>query len=214
MFQSRAFLHRAVWLFTAGCMAGFLLESAESLFSLGYVQNRQGMLYGPFTPVYGVGVLAFAACWPILKKHAWPVIFAVTAAIGAVLEYLWSWMQEALFGTLFWDYEQLPFNLNGRVNLLFTLFWGLLGLLFLRGMYRPFCVFMASLPRRGKSLVTWSLLILLAGDIALSVGAFSRQKERMDSVTASSPIQIFLDETYPDDWMREKFPNMMLRENG
>lgn len=213
MAPERLSFHRAVWLFTLGCMAGFLMESLESLFSLGYVQNRQGLLYGPFTPVYGVGVVALALCWPRLKKAPWPLIFIASALIGAGLEYLWSWGLELLSGAVFWDYSRLPFNLGGRVSLLFSLIWGMLGLVFLRWLYRPFCRFMDVLPRQGRSLVTWALAILLLGDIALSVGAFSRQKARQSAVAASSPVELFLDKAYPDDWLRQQFP-CMFRKGG
>jgi uncharacterized membrane protein len=195
-------------------MAGFLLESLESLFSLGYVQNRQGLVYGPFTPVYGVGALVLALCWPRLKKKNWLIIFAAAALVSAALEYLWSWGLELLSGAVFWDYSRLPFNLDGRVNLLFALFWGALGLAFLRWLYKPFCRFVAELPRRGRGLVTWTLAVLLLGDIALSAGAFSRQKARQDAVAASSPVELFLDRTYPDEWLEEQFPCMLLRRDG
>jgi len=211
--QERYFLHRAVWMFAVCCMAGFLMESLESFFSMGYVQNRQGLLYGPFTPIYGVGALAFLLFRPVLKKRRWPAVFAATALIGASIEYVWSWAQEMLFGTIFWDYCHFSLHLNGRVNILFTLCWGTLGVFLLRFVYPPFCRFMEALPRRGKGLVTWILILLLLGDITISVFAFSRQKERLYAVAASSPVELFLDKTYPDDWMKERFPHMKLRIN-
>lgn len=189
------------------------MESMESLISLGYVQNRQGLLYGPFTPVYGTGALAVIAFWPILKNRAWPAIFAATALIGAIVEYLWSWVQEVLYGTIFWDYRQLPLQLNGRVSVLFTLCWGALGVLLLKWIYPSFCSFITRLPRRGRGLVTWVLILLLLGDITLSSCAFFRQRARQYAVSASSPIEVFLDEAYPDEWMREQFPSMKLRTN-
>ena len=85
---------RLVWLFALASMAGFLLESGESLFSLGYVQNRQGLLYGPFTPVYGAGAVVLALLWPALKDKPRPAAFLCAALVGAGVEYLWSWGQE------------------------------------------------------------------------------------------------------------------------
>lgn len=194
-------------------MAGFLMESLESLFSLGYVQNRQGLLYGPFTPVYGAGALALILFHPILKKLPWPAVFAAAALIGSGVEYLYSWAQEMLFGTLFWDYRHLPFQLSGRVSLLFALCWGALGVALLRWIYPPLCAFLASLPRRGRGLVTWVLILLFLGDITVSSLAFARQKQRQLAVEASSPAEVFLDTAYPDDWMKERFPGMKLNIN-
>ncbi len=211
--RNRCLLHQAVWLFCVCCMAGFLMESLESFLSLGYVQNRQGLLYGPFTPIYGTGAIAFVLFRPVLKKRPWPAVFAATALIGSAVEYLWSWAQEMLFGTIFWDYRHLPLQLNGRVNVLFTLCWGALGVLLLRWVYPSMCGFIASLPRRGRGLVTWVLILLLLGDITLSSCAFARQKERQLAVAASSPVEVFLDTAYPDDWLKERFPTMRLSIN-
>lgn len=211
MRKKRYLLHRAVWIFTAACIVGFLMESLESQISLGYVQNRQGLLYGPFTPIYGTGALIFALCRPIVNKRRWPAAFLITMLSGTLLEFLWSYGQERLFGAVFWDYQHIPFQLDGRINLLFALCWGVLGVLFLRKIYLPFCRFIAKLPRLGRGLVTWVLIVLMTGDILLSSWAFFRQRERQNAVAADSRMQVFLDEVYPDERLKEQFPTMQIR---
>ncbi|MPN18310.1 hypothetical protein SDC9_165670 [bioreactor metagenome] len=215
MLRKRGLIHRAIWLFGACCMAGFLLESMESFASLGYVENRQGLLYGPFTPIYGVGALAMVLFRPLLKNRSWPTVIAAAAVVGTAVEYLWGWAAEALFGTLFWDYRHFPLQLDGRVNLLFTLFWGVLGGILLKVVYPPFCHFIAGLHRGGRSLVTWVLIFLMAANVTLSAFAFTRQRQRQrqEAVSAASPLEVFLDQTYPDQWMRETFPGMRLLED-
>lgn len=52
-------------------------------------------------------------------------IFLVTAILGGVTEYIGSYAQEKLFGTISWDYSHLPFNLNGRTSLLHCTYWGI-----------------------------------------------------------------------------------------
>lgn len=123
---------RFIWLFIFASMFGFLLETLESFVSTGQVQNRQGLLFGPFTPVYGGGAVVFALLYPPFRRVRFCLQFAAAAAAGAAVEYLWSLMQERLFGVVFWNYDHLPFQLHGRVNLLFSLFWGILGTLFWR----------------------------------------------------------------------------------
>ncbi len=187
------------------------MESLESYISLGLVQNRQGLLYGPFTPIYGTGALLLSMFRPLLRNRRPTVIYAAAMLIATGLEYTWSLTQELLCGAVFWDYGHLPFQANGRVNLIFSLFWGLLGLVFLKLFYTPFFRFIYALPQLGRALVTGVLALLLLGNITLSSCALFRQRARQLSVTASSHLEVFLDEAYPDEYLRERFPGMRLR---
>lgn len=201
---------RLVWLFTLASMAGFLLESGESLLSLGYVQNRQGLLYGPFTPVYGAGAVALALLWPLLRDKGRPLAFLCAALVGAGVEYLWSWGQEALFGVLFWDYHHFRFHLDGRVNLPFTLLWGLLGLSFWVWFYPRFRSFWSGLPPSGTAVVGLVLTLLLVGDGLWSAAALVRQGQRQADLPAFSPLTAYLDHVWPDEALASRFPTMRI----
>jgi len=205
---------RLVWLFALASMAGFLLESGESLFSLGYVQNRQGLLYGPFTPVYGAGAVVLALLWPALKDKPRPAAFLCAALVGAGVEYLWSWGQEALFGVLFWDYRHFRFHLDGRVNLPFTLFWGALGLAFWVWFYPWFRSVWSALPSSGTAIVGLSLVLLLTGDGMWSAAALARQDQRQANLPAFSPLTAYLDEVWSDEALAARFPTMRIIEKG
>lgn len=205
---------RLVWLFALASMAGFLLESGESLFSLGYVQNRQGLLYGPFTPVYGAGVVVLALLWPALRGKPRPVAFVCATLVGSGVEYLWSWGQEALFGVLFWDYRHFRFHLDGRINLPFTLFWGVLGLAFWVWFYPRFRSFWSGLPPSSAALVGLALTLLLLGDGMWSAAALVRQDQRQSDLPAFSPLTAYLDEVWSDEALAARFPTMRIVEKG
>lgn len=201
-------LWRLVWLFVLASLAGFLLESLESLLSLGYVQNRQGLLYGPFAPVYGAGAVVLALAWPLMKSLPRLGIFLLSALLGTGVEYLWSWGQEILFGSVFWDYHHFRFHLHGRVNLPFALLWGLLGLFFLHWVWPRFCTLWQSPAPWRSVLVALALALLLTGDGLLSAAALLRQAQRQQAVSALSPLQVYLDEAWPDEALTETFPTM------
>lgn len=205
---------RLVWLFALASMAGFLLESGESLFSLGYVQNRQGMLYGPFTPVYGAGAVVLALLWPAFKGLPHTFSFVCAALVGAMVEYLWSWGQEALFGVLFWDYRHFRFHLEGRINLPFTLLWGALGLAFWGWFYPRFRSFWTTLSPLGTAVVGLALALLLAGDGMWSAAALARQDQRQADLPALSPLTSYLDEVWSDEALATRFPTMRIIEKG
>lgn len=52
-------------------------------------------------------------------------VFAFGTFIGGAYEYICSVFTEIVFGKIFWDYRGLPFNLGGRINLLYCFFWGI-----------------------------------------------------------------------------------------
>ena len=86
---------------------------------------RQGLIYGPFIPVYGIGaVIYYLILNNINIKSKWK-IFLITMVLGGVTEYICSLVQEKVFGTISWDYSYLPFNFNGRTSLLHCTYWEL-----------------------------------------------------------------------------------------
>ena len=196
-----------VWLFTFASMAGFLLESGESLLSLGYVQNRQGLLYGPFAPVYGAGAVALALLWPLVKGRSLAWAFLLAAVAGAGVEYLWAACQERWFGVSFWDYSHFRFHLNGRVNLPFTLLWGLLGLFFWYKIWPQ----LRQLPltsSRSVSLIGLLLALFFVGNSLWSAAALTRQAQRQQGIAAFSPLTVYLDTVWSDQALQEQFPTM------
>ena len=47
------------WIFVIGSFVGCVYETILSFFQRGYFESRQGLVYGPFTPVYGAGAVLF-----------------------------------------------------------------------------------------------------------------------------------------------------------
>ena len=94
---------------------GWLYESAL----VTYVQKRtfinRGFFLGPYCPIYGAGAVF---CYLLLKDISNPIILFIMAAIVCcTLEYFTSYVMEKLFHARWWDYSNLPFNINGRVCL-------------------------------------------------------------------------------------------------
>ena len=201
-------LHRLVWLFALGSMAGFLLESMDSVLRLGYLENRQGMLYGPFSPIYGIGALLFACSAPWLKHRSVPTQFAVAALLGAAAEYGCAWVQERAFGARFWDYSGTGLEFQGRINLVLTLCWGALGVAFLLLVWPAFVRFLDGQRAKSLRLVTLFLLVLFLLDGGMSAAALVRQNHRNRDIPATTAFAAFLDEQYDDGRLSETFPTM------
>ena len=118
------------WVFIIGSIIGYILEMIVGLVQNGHFVSKQGLLYGPFSQVYGVGLAVYYLVIPKNKK--WIQIFLISMFFGGIVEYLFSYFQEFFFGTVSWDYKNLLFNLNGRTSLLHCIYWGIGGILFVK----------------------------------------------------------------------------------
>ena len=108
----------------------------------------------------------------------------------------------------FWDYRHLPLNLNGRINLVFCLFWGAVAVFWVRLAYPALCGWIARIPRpTGKRLVRAAALFLVCSTI-LSAAALYRMDQRREGVPASGAVTQFLDERFPDAFLQGRYPNM------
>ena len=106
---------------------GYILETLFGLVTKGVIESRKSFLYGPFCAIYGVG----AAVMIIFLKHFdknKKSLFIGGVIVGTITEYLVSLFGEIMLQVKWWDYSNLPLNINGRICLLFSVIWGLLAL--------------------------------------------------------------------------------------
>lgn len=101
---------------------GWIYESAIcSLINEKRLTNR-GFLYGPYCPIYGTGAVL---SWFLLKDISNALlIFFLAAIICSTLEYVTSTVMEKLFNRSWWDYSNLPLNIDGKICLYAGVFFG------------------------------------------------------------------------------------------
>ena len=105
--------------------AGYVVETLFALATMGVWECRQSFLYGPFLGVYGIGAVCIIVFSQYFKKNNF-LLFLGGCVIGSVTEYIVSFGTEILIGTRWWDYSDKILNINGRVCLLYSIFWGIL----------------------------------------------------------------------------------------
>lgn len=194
------------WVFIIGCLAGYILEVTWHFILTRGFQTRQGLIYGPFAPVYGLGTLAFYLVLPKIKNIF--NIFWVSALLGGITEYLCSYFQERLFGTISWDYSGLFMNLDGRTSITYCILWGILGILFVKFIY-PYIekLFNKMNMTVITKFVTAFAVVFMVFNISISSLAARRQYERREHIAPQNDIDEFLDEHYPDEFMNKVFAN-------
>ncbi len=208
-------LTKLFWIFLIGSVAGFVLEECWAFFIAHKIELRVGLVYGPFQPIYGGGAAIITLALYRLYKENSVVIFFASGMIGATFEYLCSYFQEMLFGTVSWDYSGTPFNVDGRTNLMFGVIWGLLGLIWLRTVYPALSRWIEKIPKRIGSILTIALFAFMLFDAFMSCAALTRANERANHIPATSSFQQFLDRTLDDDYLALVYPNMQhVNEDG
>ena len=197
--RERSFAHglnfyKLFWVFFIGCFLGVIIELIWCAVLYQKFESRAGLIYGPFNPVYGFGALVLS-----VGLH-W---------LGSAAEFACSWFQEMVFGSVSWQYDGTVLNLQGRINLLHGLLWGLLGLLWVKELYPRLSRLIEKIPNKIGVAPTWTLAVLMAADIAISAMAVYRQSERREGIPARNAVAAFLDEHYPDEFLAKIYTNMV-----
>lgn len=200
-------------LFVIGSFLGFLLENIYTILRKGQFILRTGLIYSPLIPVYGIGVLIFYFIYNNLKfKKENKIIqiftiFIIGFALGGMVEYLCSYFQENIFGTISWSYDKLKFNLNGRISLFHNFCWGLLGIVFYQIILPFFKKKSICLKTKPAKIIIVILSIFLLFDCFISYIACIRQTERREGIAAQNKVDRFLDSNYPDDYLNQIYTN-------
>ena len=100
--------------------------------------------------------------------------------LGGAYEYICSVFTELVFGKVFWDYSKIPFNLGGRINLLYCFFWGIAAVIWIKNLYPLFSGWIEKIPVLWGYILTWTLAVFMAVNIAVSSMALIRYDRRAE----------------------------------
>lgn len=115
------------WYFLIYSFFGFLLEVAFARATHAAKRDRKCFLLLPLCPVYGLGALGILAAGAVFGDR--PLLLALTGGgMATAAEYLVGWFYRRVLGVEFWDYSDLPLNVDGQICLPFTLIWTVLAL--------------------------------------------------------------------------------------
>ena len=105
-------------------VVGYVIETIFGLLTKGVIESRKSFLYGPFCGIYGVGAVIMIMGLQKFNKNNY-TLFAGGFIIGSLIEYVVSFIGEWFFHIKWWDYSSMPFNINGRICVWFSIFWGI-----------------------------------------------------------------------------------------
>jgi Predicted membrane protein len=127
--------------------------------------------------------------------------------LGGAYEYICSVFTEIVFGKVFWDYSAMPFNLGGRINLLYCFFWGIAAVVWIKGLYPRVVRVIDAVLRRTKWVLTSALMVFMILNICVSVLALVRYDTRADKKAAVHGWERLMDTHFDDARMERIYPN-------
>lgn len=146
---------------------GWIIETLFCSFQTGKFVFR-GFLAGPVCPIYGFGaLLVLLLLQPFSKNVLLVYVFGVI--LMTALEYFVSFLLEKIFKKSFWDYSNHRYNLNGRVNLVFSIFWGILCLVLVYLVHPAAETVMARMSDNVQTISAVVIIIILTADLLYSV---------------------------------------------
>ena len=203
---------------------GFIVETIFGMLTKGVIESRRSCFYGPFCCIYGLGAAIMITGLQKFKHSNW-TLFIAGAIEGSAVEYVVSLIGELIFQIKWWDYSNMPFNINGRICILFTVFWGVLALGLMR-LINPYIERMIdSIPKKIFNFLTIFLTVFLLFDLLFtSFGLkvfYTRlikennlqmkdQRNLMvtDEIMESDIVQYLSKTAFSDEKVLKTFPNI------
>lgn len=141
---------------------GWIMEVLYAYSVFGTFVDR-GFLYGPMCPIYGWGAVAMVLITEKIRKKKVNTlgIFLIVTAIFTTLEYLTSLFLELIFNLRWWDYSNYFLNINGRVCLIFSIFFGFIGIVFVKKIYPKIQRLIKNIRKKISVKMLWVILISL-----------------------------------------------------
>lgn len=203
--------YKLAWMFFLSGLVGDLIETIFVLITSGHLSSRSSVIYGTFSIVWALGgALITGILYPMKDKNI-AIIFVSGTVLGGVYEYACSVFTELVFGTIFWDYSHIPFNINGRINLLYCFFWGFAAIAWVKLVYPLMSYLVEKIPAIPGTIATWLLVILLCLDMLVSAVGIVRYVERKDGIEPGNIIEEYCDGVYTDALIDRIYPYMKLR---
>ena len=212
---------------------GFIVETIYGMISKGTLESRQGFVYGPFCPIYGVGAVTMILVLHYFNKNTGR-LFVGGFLVGSVVEYVLSFLGEVIFHLKWWDYSDRPFNLNGRICVYFSILWGLLAVLFMSYFHPKVDKFMEHIkskikPKTGKNIIVMisiflvidciltmyalnAFLIRKVHDYDINVANRTQVEEQYDKIYKNKALSKITYTLFGDRKMIKTFPNLKVED--
>lgn len=177
--------YEVVMWFLTYSMMGWLVESIYMSFCNHKITNR-GFAKGPFCPIYGFGALTvFFILRPYSDNSI--LLFFLGSFLATTLEFLTALVMKRIFGEIWWDYHEKPFNYRGIICLESSIAWGFYTLFLFMFLQNIVAAFVAMIPvHAGRAIGN---LILIGYIMDFSATIYRQKKENLRESMDEEQIQ-------------------------
>ena len=177
--------YEVVMWFLTYSMMGWLVESIYMSFCNHKITNR-GFAKGPFCPIYGFGALTvFFVLRPYSDNSI--LLFFLGSFLATTLEFLTALVMKHIFGEIWWDYHEKPFNYRGIICLESSIAWGFYTLFLFMFLQNIVAAFVAMIPVRAGRVI--GNLILIGYIMDFSATIYRQKKENLQESMDEEQIQ-------------------------
>ena len=198
------------YLFIICAFLGALIEIIYCRFSMHRWMSRSSIIFGQFSFVWGFAIVLITLLFYRFKNKSNFTLFILGTILGGAYEYFCSVYTEVVYGTIFWDYSKIPFNLNGRINLLFCFFWGFATIVVVRYVISFLIKEINKIPKKIFKPLAVFLFIFLLLDLGVSEVAMRRYKSRLNGIEAQNYVEKLCDKYADNDFMKKRYSNMKM----
>lgn len=197
------------WILVICSVIGYCIEMVFGRITNGFWESRQSLVYGPFGLAYGLGGVVLTLL--LHKDKNVPVwkVFLKAFFWMSLAEYIMSLGEEIVFGSVSWDYSNMPLNINGRICVLYSCFWGILGVIWAKLIAPGITKLIDKVPIKPGKIAFIIMAVFLVYDSISSAEAMVRYNERQEGKPATTAIERLMDKQFPDEYLEWVYANAM-----
>lgn len=209
------------WVFTVCSILGLVLEIIwhMAVVDPGVYQDRAGLLFGPFSPIYGCGAVLMTVALNRFYKKNPLIIFLISAVIGGLFEVAVSLFMQTGFGAVAWDYshqtlfgfpDPIAVLFGGRTSTTFAIMWGLLGLTWIKVLLPRLLNLINMIPWKMRYSFTSLCAVLMLVNAFMTLQSLDFWFERVSGIEPSTPVAQFYAKHFDNDYMAHRFQSMTI----
>ena len=209
------------WVFFVCSVLGLILEEVWHMVVVdpGVYQDRAGMLFGPFSPIYGFGAVLMTMALNRFYKKNPLIIFLVSALIGGAFEVFVGWFMQTSFGVVSWSYSHIrlfgmpdPIAVltGGRTCTPFACMWGLGGLIWIKVLLPRLLKLINMIPWKRRYSATVILTAVMLIDGVMTLQSLDYWYQRVNGTVRNIPVAQFYDKHFDNDYMENRFQSMTM----
>lgn len=209
------------WVFFVCSVLGLILEEVWHMVVVdpGVYQDRAGMLFGPFSPIYGFGAVLMTMALNRFYKKNPLIIFLVSALIGGAFEVFVGWFMQTSFGVVSWSYSHIrlfgmpdPIAVltGGRTCTPFACMWGLGGLIWIKVLLPRLLKLINMIPWKRRYSATVILTAVMLIDGVMTLQSLDYWYQRVNGTVRNIPAAQFYDKHFDNEYMENRFQSMTM----